>query len=157
MQFKEHEGHGKFDTLFYELTWPICWDQMLSFADVLIHKYFWSGQADGSHPIKVEIGAQAGDKPTDVTDQLAQADFNIYKTDFAAQGAGFLVVTGYAESMHVDMRMSFWTDTNQVLLQLRDDMAIAGSGTPQVYNHFMDALEIWGHITTVKRGMGTEA
>ena len=109
------------------------------------------------HIVGVEIGAQAGDKPTDVTDLLAQADFNIYKTDFAAQGAGFLVVTGYAESMHVDMRMSFWADTNQVLLQLRDDMAIAGSGTPQVYNHFMDALEIWGHITTVKRGMGKEA
>lgn len=153
MQFKEHEGHGRFDTLFYELTWPIHWDQILNFASVLIHKYFWAGQADGSHPIKLEIGAAAGDRPTDVTDQLAQADFEPCKAEFASAPAGFLVATGYAESMKVDMRISFWSETNQVLLQLRDDSAIQGSGSPQVYNRFMDALEIWGHITTVKRGM----
>ena len=156
MQFKQHEGRGRFNTLFYELTWPICWDQMLSFADVLIHKYFWAGQEDGSHPIKVEIGAEAGDKPVDVTEQMAQAKFKTHDADFAKESAGFLVVTGYAEKMNVDMRISFWTDTNQVLLQLRDDKAIEGSGNPQVYNNFMDALEIWGHITTVKRGMGKE-
>lgn len=152
MQFKQHEGRGRFNTLFYELTWPICWDQMLDFADVLIHKYFWAGQADGSHPIKVEIGAEAGDKPVDVTEQMVQAKFNAHDADFAKESAGFLVVTGYAEKMNVDMRISFWTNTNQVLLQLRDDKAIEGSGNPQVYDHFMDALEIWGHITTVKRG-----
>ena len=156
MQFKQHEGRGRFNTLFYELTWPICWDQMLSFADVLIHKYFWAGQADGSHPIKVEIGAEAGDKPVDVTEQMVQAKFKAHDADFAKESAGFLVVTGYAEKMNVDMRISFWTETNQVLLQLRDDKAIEGSGNPQVYNNFMDALEIWGHITTVKRSMGKE-
>ncbi len=156
MQLKYMNRGEHFISAFYELTWPAYWEQVLTFADVLIHKAFWPGQADGSHPIKVEKGGQPGDPPEDVTDQVSQAGWDVLSAAFAREECGFVVVTGYAAAFEVDMRITLWTNTNQCLLQLRDDKAIAQTNNERYYDRFADSMEIWLHVETVKRHCGKQ-
>lgn len=49
MQLKDIKKEGIFTTLYYELTWKIGWEQLLSILDVVIRTDF---QEKGSNPLR---------------------------------------------------------------------------------------------------------
>ena len=62
MQLKDIKKEGIFTTLYYELTWKIGWEQLLSILDVVIRTDF---QEKGFQSLAV--GMIAGTTPQDVT------------------------------------------------------------------------------------------
>ena len=62
MQLKDIKKEGIFTTLYYELTWKIGWEQLLSILDVVIRTDF---QEKGFQSLAV--GMIAGTSPQDVT------------------------------------------------------------------------------------------
>lgn len=55
MQLKGMEKQDVFTTLYYELTWPTGWEQLISFIDVIIENDFAKGGIQS-----IEVGLLAG-------------------------------------------------------------------------------------------------
>ncbi len=155
MRLRNFEARGRFTTIFYDLTWPVNWELCLTFGNVLLHRAYWDGPADGSHPITVEIGPQPGYPAQDITALVAQGGYDLFKTALPQDCEGYLVVTGHAAAYHADMRISIWNGTNQCLFQFRDDPN--GGKSEGYYNRFADSMEIWMHVETVKRSYENKA
>ena len=62
MQLKDIKKEGIFTTLYYELTWKIGWEQLLSILDVVIRTDFQEKRFQS-----LAVGMIAGTTPQDVT------------------------------------------------------------------------------------------
>jgi len=145
MQFRGIEKEGIFTTLYYELTWKIGWEQLLSFLDVVIRTDF---QKKGFQSLAV--GMIAGAKPRDVTGELLANGGDIRRSAFAKEEAGYAVLTGYSHLMEVTMRITIWNQSDRFMLQLANDRAIDKAGE-HCYDKYADSIEILAHMEYGKR------
>ncbi len=81
MQLKDIKKEGIFTTLYYELTWKIGWEQLLSILDVVIRTDF---QEKGFQSLAV--GMIAGTSPQDVTRDVLANGGDIRRSAFAKGG-----------------------------------------------------------------------
>lgn len=144
MQLKGMEKEGPFTTLYYELTWRIGWDQMISFVNAIIKSDFSKNGIQS-----IEVGTIAGAKGKDVTEMLKSNNNNIKDTEFAKDEAGFIAIAGVSNIMEVSMRITLWNQTNQFMLQIVNDSGIEKCGK-HCYDKYVDSIEIMGHVDYTK-------
>ena len=128
MQLKDIKKEGIFTTLYYELTWKIGWEQLLSILDVVIRTDF---QEKGFQSLAV--GMIAGTSPQDVTRDVLANGGDIRRSAFAKGESGYAVLTGYSHLMKVTMRIIVWNQSDRFILQLADDRAIDKDGKHSLY------------------------
>ena len=119
MQLKDIKKEGIFTTLYYELTWKIGWEQLLSILNVVIRTDF---QEKGFQSLAV--GMIAGTSPQDVTRDVLANGGDIRRSAFAKGESGYAVLTGYSHLMKVTMRIIVWNQSDRFILQLADDRRI---------------------------------
>ena len=144
MILKKVEKQGLFTSLYYELTWPIGWDQILSFFDVIIKTDF-SSNNNYNHTTSISVGAIAGAEPADVTQDLIDHNYEIKKTDFAKEESGYLILAGKSNIMDIPMRFTLWNQLDHCLVQLANDEKIEKAGE-HTYDKYMDSIEIQGQM-----------
>ena len=145
MQLKDIKKEGIFTTLYYELTWKIGWEQLLSILDVVIRTDF---QEKGFQSLAV--GMIAGTSPQDVTRDVLANGGDIRRSAFAKGESGYAVLTGYSHLMKVTMRIIVWNQSDRFMLQLADDRAIGKDGKHS-YDKYADSIEILAHIDYAKK------
>lgn len=145
MQLKDIKKEGIFTTLYYELTWKIGWEQLLSILDVVIRTDF---QEKGFQSLAV--GMIAGTTPQDVTRDVLANCGDIRRSAFAKGESGYAVLTGYSHLMKVTMRIIVWNQSDRFILQLADDRAIDKDGKHS-YDKYADSIEILAHIDYAKK------
>lgn len=145
MQLKDIKKEGIFTTLYYELTWKIGWEQLLSILDVVIRTDF---QEKGFQSLAV--GMIAGTSPQDVTRDVLANGGDIRRSAFAKGESGYAVLTGYSHLMKVTMRIIVWNQSDRFILQLADDRAIDKDGKHS-YDKYADSIEILAHIDYAKK------
>ena len=150
MILKKIEKQDPFTSLYYELTWPIGWDQILSFFDAIIKTDFSN---NNDFITSISVGAIARAEPVDVTQDLINHNYEIKKTDFAKEESGFLILTGESSIMEIPMRFTLWNQRDHCLVQLRNDDKIEKTGE-HTYDKYMDSIEIQGHIDYVLSNKG---
>ena len=124
MQLKDIKKEGIFTTLYYELTWKIGWEQLLSILDVVIRTDF---QEKGFQSLAEHILRRLRD--------LQQI------------GASLLLLTSHEK---VTMRSIVWNQSDRFILQLADDRAIDKDGKHS-YDKYADSIEILAHIDYAKK------
>ncbi len=144
MQLQGVERKDVFTSYYYELTWNVGWNQIISFIDVIIKSDFIKGEIQS-----VEVGIIAGAKSIDVTQELKENSYNIKDTNFAKNESGFIVITGSSSIMKVPMRITIWNQLNRFLLQIMSDKDIEESGE-HCFDKYVDSIEIRGHIDFAK-------
>lgn len=144
MQLKGMEKQDVFTTLYYELTWPAGWEQLISFIDVIIENDFANGGIQS-----IEVGLLAGTESVDVTKELKKHGNKIRETDFAKEESGYIVIAGYSALMEVHMRITIWNQLNRFMLQLMNDTGIQEQGE-HCYDKYVDSIEILGHLNYAK-------
>jgi hypothetical protein len=145
MVFKGIERKEPFTSLYYELTWPIGWDHILSFFDIIIKTDFSS---NNGHVASISVGFIAGAEPVDVTQDLINHNYEIKKTDFAKNESGYVVLAGESSIMHIPMRFTLWNQLDRCLVQLMNDDKINKTGE-HTYDKYMNSIEIRGHMDYV--------
>ena len=145
MQLKDIKKEVIFTTLYYELTWKIGWEQLLSILDVVIRTDF---QEKGFQSLAV--GMIAGTSPQDVTRDVLANGGDIRRSAFAKGESGYAVLTGYSHLMKVTMRIIVWNQSDRFILQLADDRAIDKDGKHS-YDKYADSIEILAHIDYAKK------
>ena len=144
MQLKGIEKKEPFTTLYYELTWKIGWDQMISFMNAIIKSDFAKSGIQS-----IEVGIIAGAEGKDVTEILKSNNNNIKETEFAKEEAGFIAIAGVSSIMEVSMRITLWNQTNRFMLQIINDSGIEKCGE-HCYDKYVDSIEIMGHVDYAK-------
>lgn len=144
MQFKGVEKDGEFTTLYYNLTWQIGWEQIISFIDVIIKNDFIK---DGLQSI--EVGLIAGANSVDVTEELKDKEYEVKNTLFSKKESGYIVIAGHSSIMDVAVRITIWNQLDRFLLQLYKDKAIDQCGE-HCYDKYADSIEILAHINYTK-------
>lgn len=152
MVYKGMEKQGPFTSLFYELTWPIGWDHILSFLDIIIKTDFSSANGNG-HVTSISVGFIAGAEPVDETQDLVAHDYEIKNTDFAKNESGFVILAGESSFMHVPMRFTLWNQLDRCLVQVMNDDKIDKEGE-HVYDKYLNSIEIRGHMDYVLSNSG---
>lgn len=145
MQLKDIKKEGIFTTLYYELTWKIGWEQLLSILNVVIRTDF---QEKGFQSLAV--GMIAGTSPQDVTRDVLANGGDIRRSAFAKGESGYAVLTGYSHLMKVTMRIIVWNQSDRFILQLADDRAIDKDGKHS-YDKYADSIEILAHMDDAKK------
>ncbi len=140
MQFVKAEKKDIFTTLYYELTWPVSWELIIAFLDVMIETDF---SKDGVE--EVRVGKSMGAKGKNVTKELKKADYHIKGTSFAKEEASYISLQGNSKIMNVNMRITFWNQLGRCLLELAFDEAIEEHGE-HYYDKYVDSVEIRGYI-----------
>ncbi|MGI6248223.1 MAG: hypothetical protein ACOYJX_02275 [Acutalibacteraceae bacterium] len=144
MQLKGIEKEGGFTTLYYELTWPVGWEKLLSFIDVIIKNDFEKGGIQS-----IGVGFLAGAESVDVTDDLKKHGNRVRETDFAKTESGYIVIAGYSAIMEVPMRITIWNQLDRFMLQLMNDDKIEKNGE-HCYDKYVDSIEILAHVDLAK-------
>lgn len=147
MQLLKIEKNKPFTTLYYELTWPIGWELMLSMVNAVIEKDFSKAQIES-----LEVGKIAGSALIDVTAELKRANNEIHYASFAKEEAGVLAIAGYSALMETSMRFLFYNQTNRCIVQIMMDKAIKKDGK-HAYDKYMDSIELMGYIDQTERRM----
>lgn len=132
-----------FTTLYYEMTWKISWDQIMSFTEVLLRDFAKRGIQS------LEVG-YTGCAPDDVTKELMEKHLKIQECSFAGEEKSMVVVAGDSEVNEIPMRFTFWANTNRCMVNLKNDDQIEKKGD-HAYDKYMDSLEIMGHVEFTKR------
>lgn len=145
MQLLKIEKGKVFTTLYYELTWPIGWEQMLSMINAVIEDDFSKSTIQA-----LEVEEIAGSGLKDVTAALKRANNEIHYSSVAKEEMGTIAISGYSAIMEVSMRIMFYNQTNRCLVQVVRDKAIKKSGK-HAYDKYMDSIELLGHIDYTKR------
>lgn len=145
MRLIKLEKKKPFTTLYYELTWRIGWEQMLSMAQAVIENDFSKLSIQS-----LEVSGLAGEGFKDVTAQLKRADNCIFGTAVAQDEYGVLAVSGTSSIMRVPMRITFWNQTDRCMVQIMGDKAIRKEGK-HAYDKYMDSIELSGYIDYTKR------
>ena len=76
MIFKGSEKKDEVTNLFYELTWPLDWEQVISFAEAIIRTDFGKGALQN-----ISVGNQAGSVIIDITKDVLNWNGHIRKTE----------------------------------------------------------------------------
>ena len=147
MQLQKIEKKKPFTTLYYTLTYPIGWEQMLSIVHTVIESDFLNSRIQA-----LEIGEIAGSALKDITAELKRAHHEIHYTSAAKKEAGVLAVSGHSAMMEASMRLTFYNQTNRCMLQVFADQAIKKCGK-HAYDKYMDSMELDGWIDYTKRQM----
>lgn len=147
MQLKGTEKESIFTTLYYELTWNVSWEQIISISDTIIKTDF---KEEGVQSI--EVGLIAGAKSIDVTDELKENEFQVKNTSFAKDESGYIVITGHSSIMEVPMRITIWNQLNRFMLQVADNTKLKEFGE-HCYDKYVDSIEILGHIDYAKNNV----
>ena len=150
MQLQGVERKDVFTTLYYELTWSVGWDQIVSFIDTIIKSDFKKGGIQS-----VTVGAIAGASGVDVTQELKEKGYEVKETSFSKNESGYIVIAGYSSVMEVPMRITIWNQLNRFMVQLMNDIAIDKSGE-HCYDKYVDSIEIMGHVDYARTKLRTE-
>lgn len=137
------ETKEPFTTLYYELTWKIGWEQMISFAEVLLRDFAKNGLQS------IEVG-YTGCAPEDVTRDLLSHGMKIWETDFSKDEKSCIVIAGHSEINDIPMRITLWNQTNRCMVNLKDDELIPIKGE-HAYDRYMNSLEIMGHVEYARK------
>lgn len=147
MQLKDIKKEGIFTTLYYELTWKIGWEQLLSILNVVIRTDF---QEKGFQSLAV--GMIAGTSPQDVTRDVLANGGDIRRSAFAKGESGYAVLTGYSHLMKVTMRIIVWNQSDRFILQLADDrQSTRMASTPMI--NMPTALKFWRILIMLKNSL----
>ena len=144
MQLKCVEKKEAFTTLYYELTWSVGWEQMISFVDVIIRTDFAKGGIQS-----IAVGSIAGADRVDYTDELKKAENKIKDTAFSKNESGYIAIAGHSSIMGVPMRITIWNQMNRFLVQILNDKEIEKYGD-HCYDKYVDSIEILGHVDYAK-------
>lgn len=144
MQLKGVEKKDAFTTLYYELTWAVSWEQMISFIDSIIELDFAKGGIQS-----IAVGTIPGAESVDVTDELKMENYKIKETSFSKNESGYIVIAGYSSIMEVPMRITIWNQLNRFMVQLMNDTGIDKYGE-HCYDKYADSIEIMGHVNYAK-------
>ena len=140
MIFKGSEKNGEVTNLYYELTWPLDWEQVISFVETIIRTDFGKGALQN-----ISVGNQAGSVIIDITKDVLACKGHIRNTEYAEHERGYLTIAGRSSLMNAAMRISFWTNTNRCLIQVAKDQLLEKHGE-RAYDKYADSIEILGHI-----------
>lgn len=143
MRLLDTEKKGPFTNLYYGLTWALGWEQILCMINAIVKNDFSKGAVQS-----LETGEIAGAKPVDITNEFRKADCDVFKTVSALDEAGTLALAGSSYIMEVPIRFTFYNQTDRLLVQ------ILGDADGQVFNKYMDSIEISGHIEYALRHSG---
>lgn len=147
MQLKDIKKEGIFTTLYYELTWKIGWEQLLSILDVVIRTDF---QEKGFQSLAV--GMIAGTTPQDVTRDVLANGGDIRRSAFAKGESGYAVLTGYSHLMKVTMRIIVWNQSDRFILQLpTTGQSTRMASTPMI--NMPTALKFWRILIMLKNSL----
>jgi hypothetical protein len=144
MQLKGVDKKDIFTTLFYELTWKVGWEMIISLVDAIIKLDFIKGTVQS-----IAVGYIAGAESVDVTEELKAKEYRIKDTAFAKNESGYIEITGVSSIMEVPMKMTIWNQTNRFLLQIVNDTGIEKCGD-HCYDKYVDSIEILGHVDHAK-------
>lgn len=98
----------------------------------------------------LEVAMGPGEKLKDVTAELQRAHNEIFYTAAAKKEGSALAISGRSSLMEASMRIMFWNQTNQCMVQVVMDKAIKREGK-HAYDKYMDSIELSGHIDYTKR------
>lgn len=141
MQFVNKNIEGDFTTLSYKLTWPVSWEQMISFVNVIIKKDFKKPE----NLENVSIGEIAGAPSIDKTEEVKNANCEIRDCNFSKDENGYIIISGYSSTIKLNIRYTFYNQTNTCIIQLYKDSRIPELGE-RVYDNYLDSIEIYAHI-----------
>lgn len=144
MQLKGIEREDIFTTLYYELTWNVGWEQIISVIDTIIKLDFLKGGVQS-----IAVGIIAGAKSVDVTDELKKNKYRIKDTSFSKNESGYIEIAGFSSIMGVPMKITIWNQLNRFMLQLAGDAEIEKSGD-HCYDKYVDSIEFLGHVDYAK-------
>lgn len=144
MQLKGIEKKDVFTTLYYELTWGVGWEQIISFVDTIVQFDFLKGGIQS-----IEIGSIAGAESVDVTNELKEKGYRVKETSFSKKEFGYIAIAGHSSIMKVPMRITIWNQLNRFMVQLMNDDRIEKSGE-HCYDKYVDSIEIMGHVDFAK-------
>ncbi|MBP7510042.1 MAG: hypothetical protein KA807_19670 [Prolixibacteraceae bacterium] len=139
------EKEEPFTSLYYELTWPIGWNQIISFFDIIIKTDFLNGKGNVA---SISVGFIAGAEPVDVTKDLINHKYEIKRTDFAQKELGYVILAGESSFMDIPIRFTLWNQLDKCLVQLMNDDKIEKLGK-NTYDKYMNSIEIRGHMDYV--------
>lgn len=144
MQLKGVEKKDIFTSLYYELTWNVGWEQIISFIDSVIKLDFIKGGVQS-----IAVGFIAGAKSVDVTNELVEKEYKIKETSFSKKESGYIELAGFSSIMSVPMKITIWNQLNRFLLQVANDTGIEKSGE-HCYDKYVDSIEILGQVDYAK-------
>ena len=150
MKLIKIEKKRPFTTLYYELTWPVGWEQMLSMTNAIIEKDFSRLSVQS-----LEVGTLAGESLKNVTAELKRANNDIFHTAASKTEYGVLAVSGVSALMDASMRITFWNQTDKCMVQIMMDKAIKKEGK-HAYDKYMDSMELSGYINYTERRMDSQ-
>ena len=140
MQLKNVEKKDVITTLYYELTWALGWEQIMSFIDTIIQSDFAMGEIQS-----VKVGVTAGTDDVDVTNELKEKEYRVKETSFSKNESGYIAIAGYSSIMEIPMRITVWNQLNHFMVQLISDTGIEKQGE-HYYDKYVDSIELMGHI-----------
>ena len=129
-----------FTTLYYELTWAVGWEQIISFIDAIIKSDFSNGEIQSA-----AIGRTAGANSVDVTKELKEKENKVKETSFSKEESAYIIIAGYSSIMEISMRITIWNQLNRFMLQIMGDTKTEKYGE-HCYDKYVDSIEIRGHI-----------
>lgn len=124
----------------YRLTWPIGWEQIICFVNVIIKTNFQEGTVKA-----LATSMIAGAPEVDQTEDLKKHKYTIGETECAKNEQGLLIISGYSCIAKCPIRITFWNQTDRCLLQIADDKNMEINGE-HAYDRFMDGIEIRGQM-----------
>lgn len=140
MKYLGMEEKDHVTSLYFDLTWNLTWEQIMSFVDVIIKTDFISGGINA-----VELGTEEGKPSINVTEEMKAEKYHIKDTTIPSKESLFISIAGYSTAMEVPMRIFFWNKERRCVIQVINDAKIAQYGE-RVYEQFADSIEIMGHI-----------
>jgi hypothetical protein len=125
-------------TVFYKATWDYDYGYMLLFFQSLIDEDF------GQQLTYAVAGDQ--DDTYDFLEEIIRVKGGLQHCRTLLREKSYISVAGYSQAMDCDVRITLWTGTNHVQLEVQQKPELFQAHGNHVFDVYMDSYEILAYI-----------
>ncbi len=146
MQLKNIEKEENITKIYYELTFPIGWEELICILDAFIKNDFTKN--DGKI-YEVLVGFILESAGIDKTNELLKSNYNINECNFAKEENSWISIAGYSDIIEKNIKITLWNQLDKCLIEIEDESYIEKEGE-HIYDKYVDKAEITGFIYYAK-------
>lgn len=129
-------------TVYYKATWDYDFGYMLLFLQQVIDEDFESGftyAVTGNY-----------DQTVDFLEELQRCKGKLRHCRSLLRPRNYISLAGYSKSMDCDLRLTLWSGTRQVQLEVMGKQALFTENGDHVFDVYMDSFEILGYMAAAQ-------
>lgn len=146
MQYLGIRQSEKVVTVYYRATWDYDYGYMLLFFQQLLDEDF----------LENITHAEAGDYDSSDSflEELLRVRGSLRHCRALLSEKSFISLAGYSKSMECDVRITLWSGTNHVQLEVQETKDMFREHGNHVFDVYMDSFEILAYIAAARAGGG---